>query len=77
MGQDDWSKPPLKLPQFMNYYKRTKSKFAKPPTPGACLNNRQITTYAPSVPHNSPGWGEWGFTLTSALKVEPGSSTVV
>ena len=50
------TKTPLKLPQFINYYKRTKLKFAKPPPPGACSVG-QFPTYTPFMPHISPGWG--------------------
>ena len=61
MGQDDWlknpTKAPLKLPQFINYYKRTKLTFAKPPTPVACSIDK-----SPLMPHLCPTspWGGGG-----------------
>ena len=52
-------KTPTKAPQFINDYKRTKPKFAKPPPPGVCSLER-----SPLMPHLCPtfpwggGWGE-------------------
>ena len=70
LGQNDWSKPPLKPPQFINYCKRTKPKFAKPPPPGACSLDKfpLMPHLCPTFPRGGKDGGGGGFTLTSAFE---------
>ena len=59
VGQDDWLKPPLKLPQFINYYKRTKPSFAKPTPLRACSIDKSalMPHICPTFPRGVGGGG--------------------
>ena len=74
VGQNDWLKPPLKLQQFINYYKRTKPSFAKPTSLRACSIDKSAL-----MPHICPTFprGRGGeFTLTSALTLIYANATL-